>query len=340
MTTGYREIEEFEMTRIEKLLLCGLVVFLLVGMFWVLDRTEELIPRPILTAQQREYGAIPPTGQPIEEELGVPAAKAQADRQQVIVDRRETELKKRETAYQDANQAYLFKREEYRTAMEAGKSNARLSADYAAARDAYEQRLADWKEARSAAESARAKYDSLSNRLDSLRKEAQKLYDQRNRSRDLWLFLIRFGYSSLLILIGWFAWNRARTARWRYLSIITAYLAASVLQLIFLLFRYCWELLADVAQLGVSVIGVIACVAAIVALKRYLFSPERVARARLSAHACPHCSAPFESGQSHCWDCGRPLTEPCPSCGASRLRYAPFCSHCGASKVVELSEIG
>lgn len=132
-----------------------------------------------------------------------------------------------------------------------------------------------------------------------------------------------------MLALAWWAWITGRRAQWRFLTVLTAFLAFAGLQLVFLAFRYCWELLSNIAQLGVSALGSAGCVIALVALKRYVFSPERVGRARLAAHGCPHCSTPFAGGQPRCWGCGRPLLDACPRCGAPHLRFAPHCSACG-----------
>lgn len=46
MASGYRETEDLEITRVERLLLVGLVVFLLIGGLWVLDQMEGIVPQP------------------------------------------------------------------------------------------------------------------------------------------------------------------------------------------------------------------------------------------------------------------------------------------------------
>jgi hypothetical protein len=133
--------------------------------------------------------------------------------------------------------------------------------------------------------------------------------------------------------MAWILWQLGRRRRWQYQTIFSAFFIASVLQLVFLLFRYCWELfLEDYAALGISILGTVVCILAIIAIKRWLFSPERLAEVRLAGHRCAICSTPFTDSQTHCWHCGKPLVEKCQTCGGGRLLYAPYCGNCGAGR--------
>lgn len=328
--TGYREVEEIEMTRVEKMFVLGLIVFLLIGGFWVLNRIETLIPKPVLSATRYIEDGVPIRKPPIEEELGIPPLRKQVERLQSEYQQRANVLSSRREAYEEAENAYQFRREEFRTAIEAGRATPALETAHQQAREARSLRLKEKEVAERRVQATRAQLKAPKNRLDELENRARRILEQRERTRSLILLALHFLFAGTAFLLSWKAWRWGHRIRWRYLSLLTALLTASVIQLVFLTFRYCWELvLQHYAMLGTSLIGIIGCTLAIVALKRYVLSPERVARNRLAAHACPNCSTPFESGQAHCWDCGRPLQEPCPHCGEPHLRYAPHCRHCG-----------
>ena len=74
MANGYREVEELEVTRVEKALVIGLVVFLLIGGLWMFERMDRLILRPVLSAGEYSVAGVTLTEPPIEDELGVPPA--------------------------------------------------------------------------------------------------------------------------------------------------------------------------------------------------------------------------------------------------------------------------
>ncbi|MBW3622090.1 MAG: hypothetical protein KY468_01615 [Armatimonadetes bacterium] len=327
---GYREVEELEMTRVEKMLVVGLVVFMLIGGFWVLNRIETLVPKPVLSQDHYVPEGIPIQKPPIEEELGIPALRKQVERLQSEYQQRANVLSSRREAYEEAENAYQFRREEFRTAIEAGRATPALEAAHQQAREVRSQRLKEKEVAERRVQATRAQLKAPKSRLEALENRARRILEGRERTRNLILLALNFLFAGTMFFLSWKAWQRARRAQWRYLSLLTAWFTASVILLIFLTFRYCWEiLLQNYTLLGVSLIGIVGCSLAIIALKRYVFSPERVARNRLAARACPNCSTPFTDGQEHCWDCGRPLLEPCPHCGKPHLRYAPHCSHCG-----------
>jgi hypothetical protein len=307
----------------------GLIVFLLIGGFWVLNQIEMLVPRPVLSANEYEYDRAIVRRVPIEDELGIPPVRAEVKRLGDEANQRQNVAASRERAFREADNTYQYRREEYRTAMEAGRADPALVRVYDRARTFRNEKEAEWRQARAAYNASAARLKGPRKRLDDLEDRASKIFEQRNQNRSLILFALHFLFAGTAFFLSWKAWERGRRAQWRFLSLLTALLTASVVQLIFLSFRYCWELVKDFALLGTSVLGVIGCSLAIVALKRYVLSPERVARNRLAARACPNCSTPFRDGQAHCWDCGRPLLDPCPHCGQPHLRYAPHCDHCG-----------
>jgi hypothetical protein len=296
----------------------------------VLSQIEMLVPEPVMSQNAMQYSPALVQRVPIEDELGIPPLRTEVDRLRKEANEHRSVANARERSFNDADRAYQFRREEYRTAMEAGRTAPAQVSAYTAARTARDSREAQFRQARAAADAADARLQGPQKRLNDLQVRASKIYDRREQNRNLILFALHFLYAGITFMLAWKAWQWGRRVQWRFLSLLTALLTASVIQLIFLTFRYGWELvLKNFALLGISLVGIIGCSLAIVALKRYVFSPERVARNRLAAHACPNCSTPFGDGQPFCWDCGRPLLDPCPHCGKPHLRFAPHCAHCG-----------
>lgn len=342
MATGIREAEELEITRVEKVLMLALVVFLLIGAFWTLEHMDNLVPVPVLSrAADSEYrtsydGELAidrprQAGAPIEETLGIPPLQRKVDKLTAIVDNRAAALQGATRAVREADRKYQFGREEFRTGIEAGRRTAAQDSAYLAARHKYESAIAGRDAAQVALNRAQADLDVQVKLLEPLKSKAYRFYEKRNHRRDLLLFFLHFSYAGVCFWASWRLWKIGRAAQWRFLSILTALVTTSVIQLMFLAFRYCWELLQGLAQLGVAVLGSVGCILAIMALKRYVFNPERLARARLAGRSCPNCNTQFDPGQAYCWDCGRALLEPCPHCGAPHLRHSVHCASCGGT---------
>jgi hypothetical protein len=330
MGSSYTEVEEQERTRIEKVLLFALVSFLLVGGFWSLGRIGEFFPVPILSSSQLQVNSSATTDVGIEEEVGVPAVRARVEKLQEIANNRQATLSRAQEAQHKAEKAYEFRREEYRTAMEAHRATGSQQSAFEASREALRTAAAATGPARREAETADAALKQGQRQLSAIEERASAILQARASERSLKVFAATFGFASGCLGLSWIAWQAGRRRRWRYQTILTALFTAAVLQLLFLLFRYCWELfLQDYATLGIAALGTIVCILALVGIKRWLFSPERLAEARLAKQACPSCSTPFSESQQYCWHCGHLLVEPCHNCGESRLRFAPHCGRCG-----------
>jgi hypothetical protein len=335
MANGYPEVEEQESTRIEKVLLTALVAFLLVGGFWALSRIESAFPSPELQTYQYDYGYAYPTGEDrqgssVEDDLGITSIRSEVKKIEGVLSNRRAALDKAQAAQQEVAEKYEFRREEYRTAMQSGRVTAAQQSSYESARAAYQR-------AKAKIPPLQAAYDDVSKRLNDRRRvlsaeaeRARDVYESRLLQRNVRMFAYHFGFAAACLGLSWILWQFGRSRQWRYQTVLTAFFTASVLQLIFLLFRYCWELfLENYAALGVSVLGSVVCILAIIAIKRWLFSPQRLAEARLALRCCPMCSTPFIDSQTHCWHCGTALVEQCNVCGGNRLLYAPHCGNCG-----------
>jgi len=335
MHSGYPEVEEQEGTRIEKVLLAALVAFLLLGGFWTLDRMEGYFPRPVLATniESNGYSAPDPTNTvSVESELGISPKRDRLNRVAEIANNRRATLAVVEAASRKAEADYEFRREEYRTAMQAGHPADAENKKFEAARTAKQQAEASIAPAK--AESDRADKDLAREQssFSAAQKRAQDVYDSRVQLRNVKLFALHFGFAGACLGLAWISWQAGRRRRWRYQTLVSAFLIAAILQLLGLMLRYGWELFVDTfAVLGISLMGTAVCILAIIGIKRWLFSPERLAQARLSSQKCPTCATHFEPGQNHCWHCGHSLVEPCPTCGEKRLLFAPHCGNCGST---------
>ena len=221
--------------------------------------------------------------------------------------------------------------------MQAGNASASQRSAFESSRSALESAAARLQQFQAASDEASSKVAAEQQKVNAAAQRAQAVFGARSFQRNVKLVVLHFSFAAACLVLSWILWLKGRNRRWRYQAILTGLFTASILQLFFLLIRYCWELfLSDVATLGVAGIGTAVCIFAIVAIKRWLYSPERLALARLSSRRCALCATPFTETQSHCWKCGHALTEKCPTCGSDRLLYAPFCGTCGAGSVTTL----
>lgn len=317
--TTLDDIEELETTRAEKVLAVGLVVFLLVGAFWLLARLGELPRRPDYDAIRARHGL------------------EQVDReyraQQALVERADETVRARRAELDAAQREYEFRREEYRTALDRGVDDPALKARHEQARAAFERAQRDLELAEAVLQAARERFAPVEAEQRNRWQQAQGEFEAAQRRYELILAAIRFGFVVPAFLGSIALWQRMRRRRSRHLVIGTATLAAGTILMISLFGQYAWRFLQDLVTPFISLIGSAASILAIVAIKRYVFRPERVVRARLRRHQCPHCGFPVPpgAGYARCPDCGGALREPCPACGADRPVLAAHCPACGAA---------
>ncbi len=330
---GYPEIEDQESTRVEKFLLVILVGFLLMGGFWVFDQIQNMIAQPVLRSDYEMTSMVGEKNRDatsIEEQLAITPLRKKAAKQEEVVRHLNDVVANSEANLRRAESDYKFQREEFRTSIESKGYQHQDPKKFEVARSSFQASQKQTSVAEATLKAAQKDLEGQQHVIDQRAVVAQRIYDQRTSARNLKLFAINFLFALTCLGVTWKAWTRGRQIRWRYQSVLTAGFIAAVLQLFALSFRYLWEIfLADLAVLGISVIGTVVSVLAIVGIKRWLFSPERVAQARLSNRRCQSCATPFTDSQTHCWQCGNRLVETCDSCGSNRLIFAPFCGTCG-----------
>jgi hypothetical protein len=311
-----REAEEQAMTGIERTLVFALVVSIFLAGLWVVATIDDLIP-----AADRVWST------PQLESLSGRIVQTDA-----IIQKRREAVEARSSVARSVARAYETAREEYRTALDAGRADQRLRARYTQAKREASAAQAAVAAAAKPLSTAKAEALRLRNERQIVNERLQAEWDNARRSRAARLFGLHFGFAGAFLGLSYLAWREATRRRWRYISLLSSALTASVLLLGFLAVRCAWEIyLERFAWLAVSLMGISVSSLAIVGVKRYLLSPERVRRTRLSHRQCPTCVASFEPGQAHCWSCGTKLYDECPACGGERLRGTPHCSSCGVA---------
>lgn len=300
------ELSEMEATRGEKLLAFVLAVFLLVGGLWAyfqpLDRDEEQSSTP---------------------ELGTPAA---IQRYESTQDGLRRAARRRETARRNLEVA----REDYRTAIDAGRPAGGLEADYRAAQRRFERTSARTDALRTRARelrpAARAAEDRLERREEAAARRADAAHDKSERET----FAMRLAWVLVCLAAGFWLFNRQRRAASRYLPIGMAAVGAATAQALVMAGDYTTDYV-DFGELGpllISLAGIALSIAAFVGLQRYL--ARRLPRRRVRRRECPFCGFPVAANE-RCEGCGRPVVAPCAECNEPRRVGTPFCGACGSA---------
>jgi hypothetical protein len=312
----YEEMEQLETSRAERILAVGMVVFMLIGGAWVLNRISSLVPYPDRTALEVGHGLVS-----LRDSVQVSQARF-SEAQRIYADRAERATK--------AQAVYEFRREEYRVSMEQGAAADSTRAAYEASRTEYEAAV---RERDIAARVKDAAAEDLS-RVEGECREKEGLvaaaFERALRLRETKLFLLRAAYVIPALLLCFALWHRMRRAGSRYLIVGTALLAFSIIQVTIVAAQYSWHFLRGLGQLALSVVGTAACAFGLVAIRRLILSSARLARSRFRRGQCPNCGFPRASG-AYCMSCGTKLTEQCPNCAAQRPVNAPYCPSCGSS---------
>lgn len=307
MTTDVNS-DDIQITGGERLLAVVLAVFLLVGSLWAYAELDR---------GSREIAYRDPVTQLSDPQQAVLAARDRAVDRSVEAD--DVAVERGETL--------VDRREEYRTALDAGRRDERLRRRYAAAQAAYvvARRSARAREEQERAAQADARPVEV--RLAALERAREKRATDQRRHDDL----VTAGLRLVLVLAGlgaalWLLVTlRRRRSRW----IVAAYAgvgAAAVLALVMGI-DYLTDLF-DPAELGplvLSVIGTLFTLAAIAALQRYL--ARRLPGRRVRHGDCPFCGYPVRG--KHCEGCGRQVTASCARCAAPRRVGTAHCPACG-----------
>jgi hypothetical protein len=299
--TATVDIEELQTTKSEKLLAFVMVAFLLIGGIWSYQEIDDRVRASIELAE------------PTAEENAAIGAHNEA-RQRLFA-----ASSRRDQARQDVD----FRREEFRAALDADQQSAALERRYRAAQDELaaaeeEQRAAQ--EAVAAAEpAATAAQRSVSNRIE----------DRRNR-QELVTFVLRLALVLVSLLVGYVALVSLRNRNSRYLPLGGAVLAFATILAFGLTGDYLTDYFnpLDIGLLLLSLIGVVATLAAFWVLQRYL--ARRLPHRRVRRGQCPFCAFPVH-GNERCEGCGREVIAPCARCERSRRVGTSYCASCGAA---------
>ena len=297
--TASVDIEELQTTKSEKLLAFVLVVFLLIGGVWsyqkIDDRVRETIELPKPTAAER--GAID--------------RHNRAQRRLFTADSRTGE----------ARREVEFRREEFRAALDAERPSAALERRYRAAQQRLAAAQADKAAAARVVAAARPAAEAAQRRVSA------RVEERRDR-QELFTFLLRLGLVIASLLAGFVALSQLRNRGSRYLPLGGGVLVFGTILAFALAADYLTDYFnpLDSGLLLLSVVGVLATLAAFWALQRYL--ARRLPVRRVRRNQCPFCAFPVY-GNNRCEGCGRQVIAPCARCEQPRRVGTRFCASCG-----------
>jgi hypothetical protein len=288
------DVEEIQTTKSEKLLALVMAVFLLIGGIWAYQKIDDVV-----------RDATKVTLSPAEQA----ATRAFSEAQSRLFQAQQEE--------QAARSDLEFKREAYRTALDAGQPAGDLE-------QAYHQAEARYEAAQSAVASAQAAAEAARPAADAAYRHQQRGF----RRSELIAFLARLAFVLATVAASYLLLGRMRKRRSRYFPLVLAVVgAAAILALVFA-GDYVTDYVDPLAlgPLVLAAVGILLTFFAFIGLQRYL--ANRVPLRRVRKRECPFCGFPVGEND-HCEGCGRRVIAACSTCAQPRRVGTLHCGACG-----------
>jgi lipopolysaccharide export LptBFGC system permease protein LptF len=296
------DIEEIQANKTEKFLAVVLAVFCLIGGVWTYQKIDDKVA----------------------DRVKVDAPVSAAD--EAAISRR-LSAEDRVFAARDrtgqARRDVVFRREEYRTALDANRPAPRLEQQYRQA----QARLATAERELRAAEAELRRVAPAATQAEE-RRAAE--FERRQDRRELYTFLLRLGFVLVLIAAAFPLVLVLHRRRSRYVPLALGF-AGFVTALSFVLAGdYLTDYIdpLDLGILALSLFGVAMTILAFALLQRYL--DRRLPARRVRKGQCPFCGYPVRANES-CEGCGRDVVAPCARCEEPRRVGTMHCGACGAA---------
>lgn len=295
-----------EYSRLEKILGSLFVAFLLLASINFLRELENIPQRPDYTYYQEKYGITP---------------LLENQSRLMELNRGLYEgYKKAESNLTEVERVYLFKREEYRVALESGNATKELEQEYLKAKEEYEKAYLKYLGAKSAYDDVHNKLQELSSQIQELMQNANKEYNRAYQVYRLKVLMLKLAFVLPIFVISLLLLRKYKNI---YTSSLIAY---SALLLIYLTLSAIWNI---VHIIGISLFGAVATLVALYYLRKEYFKPERVYKRRIAQNKCYNCGFPIKDDYLNCPNCGAKLKEKCEHCGALKPIHLQFCPYCG-----------
>ena len=295
------DVEEIQTTKSEKLLAVVLAIFILIGTVWTYQKLDNWVAERVA---------------PVDVQLS-PADQAAIDRSSAA----NQQLAAAETNLLQAQADLEFRREAYRTALDAGRPAVGLERQYEAAQD-------ELARAESVVSTAQAEVAATRPAAEAAYQRQAEAYSERLDRHELVAFLLRLGLVLGLLGFGYWLLGRLRGSRSRYFPASVALVGAAGVLALVMAGDYVTDYVDPVAlgPLVLALAGIVLTLLAFAALQRYL--ARRVPLRRVRKRECPFCGFPTGENE-HCEGCGRLVVAECATCAKPRRVGTLRCGSCG-----------
>ena len=298
------DVEEIRTTKGEQLLAVVLAAFLLIGGIWVYVKIDD---------------AVRSSSPPDFSYRGTPAEQAAVTRLRQADNRRSRAA----TEVAAARDNLEFRREAYRTALDANRPAARLER-------AYNRAQARLVRARRELASAQREVAAARPAADAAQRNIAEVQTGRTERRELLAFVFRALFTIASLAFAYWLLAYLRRKRSRYYPIGMAVVGAAAILAFVGAADYLTDYFdpLDLGPLVLSLFGIVATRIAFAVLQRYL--AKRLPARRVRHRECPFCGYPVRANE-HCEGCGRDVVAPCARCDEPRRVGALHCGACGAA---------
>jgi lipopolysaccharide export LptBFGC system permease protein LptF len=296
------DIEEIQANKTEKFLAVVLAVFCLIGGVWTYQKIDDKV------------------AERVQVDAPVSAADEAAISRRLAAEDRVFALRDR---VGQARRDVVFRREEYRTALDAGRPARRLEQQY-------RQAQAKLASSESALRAAETELERLAPAAAEAERRRTAEFERRQDRRELYTFLLRLGFVIALTAAAFPLLLVLHRRRSRYVPLALGF-GGFVTALSFVLAGdYLTDYIdpLDLGILALSLFGVAMTVLAFALLQRYL--DRRLPARRVRKSQCPFCGYPVRGNHS-CEGCGRDVVAPCARCEEPRRVGTMHCGACGAA---------
>jgi hypothetical protein len=302
---------EIETSIAEKVLALVLAVFIAIGAIWGYVKLDEV-------AKNDSIAYVP-----AQKLIGVEEASAINEHRQAI---RSVERDRRER--RAATRRLEFRREAYRTALDANEPSVELQAEYESAQAGLASVSRELEAAVRVEVQTRPGATEAQQQLTELRQRAAEQEDEDRAHHDRVVFLLRLALLVLTLATAYWLLIRLRSRNSRYLPAALAWIGATAVLAVVMAADYADNYIefAEVGPLAISIAGIAVTLVAFVALQRFL--AKRVPARRVRRRECPFCGFPLRD-EPHCEGCGRAVIASCSSCHEDRRVGTPRCGNCG-----------
>jgi hypothetical protein len=302
---------EIETSAAEKVLALVLAVFIAIGAIWGYFKLDEV-------AKSDSVAYVPAQKLIGEEELSAIQGHQQAIRA----------IERARRQRRAATGGLEFRREAYRTALDANEPSTELRAEYESAQARLASASRELEGAARIEAQTRPGAVEAQQRLGELRQRAAEQEDNDRAHHDRIVFLLRLALLILMLATAYWLLIRLRSRNSRYIPAALAWIGATAILAVVMAADYTDNYIefAEVGPLAISIAGIAVTLVAFVALQRFL--AKRVPARRVRRGECPFCGFPHRD-KPHCEGCGRAVIASCSSCHEDRRVGTPRCGNCG-----------